>query len=68
MRKLSLPTRKEIDSIIWSGEDKTELFCHVFEAIEALELASEFLDAVKCYERETYERARDAFYETREDV
>lgn len=68
MRKLSLPTRKEIDSILWSGEDKTELFCHVYEAIEALELASEFLDAVKCYERETYDRASDAYDEQQSGV
>ena len=68
MRKISLPTRQEIDSIIWSGEDKTDLFGFVYDAIEALELASEFLEAVKCYERETYERASDAYDEQQAGV
>lgn len=66
MRKISLPTRQDIELSI--GADKTELFCHVYEAIEALELASEFLEAVKYYEPETYERASNAYDETREDV
>jgi|DEB0MinimDraft_6_1074348.scaffolds.fasta_scaffold13868_4 hypothetical protein len=68
MRKISLPTRQEIDSIIWSGADKTELFGFVYDAVEALELAHEFLDAVKCYEKETYERARDAYDEQQAGV
>ena len=68
MRKISLPTRQEIDSIIWSGADKTELFGFVYDAVEALELAHKFLDAVKCYEKETYERARDAYDEQQAGV
>jgi len=68
MRKLSLPTRQEIDSILFTGADKTELFGFVYDAVEALELAHEFLDAVKCYEKETYERARDAYDEQQAGV
>lgn len=47
---------------------RSELFDHIYEAVEALELATEFLNLVKYHDPETYERARDAFYETREDV
>ena len=50
------------------GNYREELFERVYDAVEALELATEFLNLVKYHDPETYERARDAFYETREDV
>jgi len=70
MRKLSLydiaeyNEYREVETLI--GTYKSKLFEHVSEAVEALELATEFLNLVKYHDQETYEQARDAFYETRE--
>lgn len=66
MRKISLPTRQDIELSI--GADKTELFGSVYDAIEALQLASEFLDAVKYYEPKVYERASNAYNEQQSDI
>jgi len=71
MRKLSLfdidnPNEyREVEVIM--GAYKSKLFDHVYEAVEALELATEFLNLVKYSDPETYERAKDAFYEARFD-
>ena len=70
MRKLSLydiakyDEYREVETLI--GAYKSKLFENVYEAVEALELATEFLNLVKYHDQETYEQARDAFYETRE--